>query len=1018
MGMVNNNVDESAKSDNQLSNAHEEKIFVSIRLRPLNDRELANEDAAVWECINSTTLLYKNSLPERSALPTAYNFDRVFAGGCSTMQVYEESAKRVALSVVGGINSSIFAYGQTSSGKTYTMCGITEYAIADIYDYIQKHPNRQFVLKFCAMEIYNEAVRDLLSSDATPLRLLDDPDRGTVIEKITEVALRDWSHLKELLSLCAAQRKIGETSLNEMSSRSHQILRLTVDSSAREFRRTENSSTLSATVNFVDLAGSERASQTLSAGTRLKEGSHINRSLLTLGTVIRKLSKGRNAHIPYRDSKLTRILQNSLGGNARTAIICTLSPAHSHVEQSRNTLLFASCAKQVSTNAHVNVVMSEKALVKQLQRELARLESQLKNLGSLSNSCDSLALKEKEILIEKMDKEIRELTDQRDEAHFRLHNLMQSAGESQGSRPWDALSSMSEPQEKGTWLDEYPASEASEIIDPFRLDVGSSISHFYDKGEGLSFNKSEEQFAEYSEEQFLSDDTSPRMFIEKYFGPDPTQGWEKIAERIDLNNEDNCKEVQCIEIDTSIRKINFDSVSSPEKENQGLENVDMRKINFDSLSSPENESQGLENVNMRMINFDSVSSPKKEDQGLENVNMRKINFDSVSSPEKENQGLVNVNIDHDNRTLKPTVDEVKEITISPIHSHPVEQYSSSSDSELNDSRSIESSRSRSCSEVLTTMPFSPRSKMEKEHETPSIEVEEGSIRSLEHNNLKFSESESVADGKDLCREQSEDGKFSELESVADGKDLHREHSEEYCESDSTDAKEESMKALGLADEVVKSKNQFVNEQVLDAEPTSNKFETDSNVVLGGVHDSQKSPSDWSIQFEKQRAEIIQLWDACDIPLVHRTYFFLVFKGDPSDSIYMEVELRRLSFLKASQQTNTVKNGQSSSTRALKREREMLSSLMLKKLSNTERMALFQTWGIGLKTKRRRLQLCQRLWTDTKDMDHIKESAALVAKLVGIVELSHVQKEFVGLSFSTPQVNVRSFSWKHSMPSLV
>ncbi|CDP07439.1 unnamed protein product [Coffea canephora] len=937
MGMVNNNVDESAKSDNQLSNAHEEKIFVSIRLRPLNDRELANEDAAVWECINSTTLLYKNSLPERSALPTAYNFDRVFAGGCSTMQVYEESAKRVALCVVGGINSSIFAYGQTSSGKTYTMCGITEYAIADIYDYIQKHPNRQFVLKFSAMEIYNEAVRDLLSSDATPLRLLDDPDRGTVVEKITEVALRDWSHLKELLSLCAAQRKIGETSLNEMSSRSHQILRLTVDSSAREFRRTENSSTLSATVNFVDLAGSERASQTLSAGTRLKEGSHINRSLLTLGTVIRKLSKGRNAHIPYRDSKLTRILQNSLGGNARTAIICTLSPAHSHVEQSRNTLLFASCAKQVSTNAHVNVVMSEKALVKQLQRELARLESQLKNLGSLSNSCDSLALKEKELLIEKMDKEIRALTDQRDEAHFRLQNLMQSAGESQGSRPWDALSSMSEPQEKGTWLDEYPASEASEIIDPFRLDVGSSISHFYDKGEGLSFNKSEEQFAESSEEQFLSDDTSPRMFIEKYFGPDPTQGWEKIAERIDLNNEDNCKEVQCIEIDTSIRKINFDSVSSPEKENQGLENVDMRKINFDSLSSPENE---------------------------------------------------------------------------------MEQYSSSSDSELNDSRSIESSRSRSCSEVLTTMPFSPRSKMEKEHETPSIEVEEDSIRSLEHNNLKFSESESVADGKDLCIEQSEDGKFSELESVADGKDLHRQHSEEYCESDSTDAKEESMKALGLADEVVKSKNQFVNEQVLDAEPTSNKFETDSNLVLGGVHDSQKSPSDWSIQFEKQRAEIIQLWDACDIPLVHRTYFFLVFKGDPSDSIYMEVELRRLSFLKASQQTNTVKNGQSSSTRALKREREMLSSLMLKKLSNTERMALFQKWGIGLKTKRRRLQLCQRLWTDTKDMDHIKGSAALVAKLVGIVELSHVQKEFVGLSFSTPQVNVRSFSWKHSMPSLV
>lgn len=114
-------------------------------------------------------------------------------------------------------------------------------------------------------------------------------------------------------------------------------------------------------------------------------------------------SKGRNGHVPYRDSKLTRILQNSLGGNARTAIICNISPAHSHVEQSRNTLLFASCAKQVSVNAQVNVVMSDKALVKQLQKELARLESELRSLGSTSATPNSAALlKEKELLIEKV----------------------------------------------------------------------------------------------------------------------------------------------------------------------------------------------------------------------------------------------------------------------------------------------------------------------------------------------------------------------------------------------------------------------------------------------------------------------------------------------------------------------------------------------------------------------------------------------------------------------------------------
>ncbi|KAF3671515.1 hypothetical protein FXO38_06547 [Capsicum annuum] len=130
--------------------------------------------------------------------------------------------------------------------------------------------------------------------------------------------------------------------------------------------------------NFVDLAGSERTSQALSVGQRLKKDCHINRSLLTLGTVIRKLSKGIHEHVNYRDSNLTRILQPALGGNARIAIIFTLSTARSHVEQSQNTLLFASCAKEVTTNAQVNVVMSDKALVKHLQKELARLESELK----------------------------------------------------------------------------------------------------------------------------------------------------------------------------------------------------------------------------------------------------------------------------------------------------------------------------------------------------------------------------------------------------------------------------------------------------------------------------------------------------------------------------------------------------------------------------------------------------------------------------------------------------------------
>ncbi|KAL0412441.1 UNVERIFIED_CONTAM: Kinesin-like protein KIN-7F [Sesamum radiatum] len=202
-----------------MGNGTEEKILVLVRLRPLSEKEIARNEVADWECINSTTILYRNSLQERSGLPTAYSFDRVFRGDCRTREVYDEGIKDIVLSVVGGINSE---------KKTYTMNGITEYAVADIYDYIQK--------------------------------------RGTIIEKLTEETLRDRNHLKELLSICEDN-----------------------ESSAREFIGKGNSTTLAASVNFVDLAGSERASQALSVGQRLKEGCHINRSLLTLGTVIRKL---------------------------------------------------------------------------------------------------------------------------------------------------------------------------------------------------------------------------------------------------------------------------------------------------------------------------------------------------------------------------------------------------------------------------------------------------------------------------------------------------------------------------------------------------------------------------------------------------------------------------------------------------------------------------------------------------------------------------------------------------------
>ncbi|PSR99620.1 Kinesin-like protein isoform 2 [Actinidia chinensis var. chinensis] len=931
--------DELAQWDAQGSNG-QEKIFVAVRLRPLNDRETSRNDVSDWECINSNTVIFKNSIAERSMFPTAYTFDRVFGCDCSTKQLYEEGAKEVTLSVVSGINSTIFAYGQTSSGKTYTMSGITEYTMDDIFDYINKHTEREFVLKFSAMEIYNEAVRDLLSQDSTPLRLLDDPERGTIVEKLTEETLRDWSHLNELLSICEAQRQIGETSLNEMSSRSHQILRLTIESSAREFLGAGNSSTLTASVNFVDLAGSERASQTLSAGSRLKEGCHINRSLLTLGTVIRKLSKGRNGHIPYRDSKLTRILQNSLGGNARTAVICTMSPAHSHVEQSRNTLFFASCAKQVSTNAQVNLVVSDKALVKQLQRELARLENELKGLGSMSAKPTSVALlKEKELIIEKMDKEIKELTKQRDHAQSRLQDLLQSAGEDPVSGSLAQHDHLLEPYTQTTFLDEYSASESSEVVDPPSSDITSNMSHLSDICNGL--NKHNFEFSDHSEDQFLSDDVSPRVVIDKLFGPDPSQGWEMIVQKHDEEFEDHCKEVRCIEVE---------------------------ELNMD----------------------------------------RNSKSDALSSPQKGNTDSIQVKSEPTYEALKQKIQDMQKTIDHLVSSYLTEQSPSSSEVDM------KLSRSRSYGAMLMPIRSSPFwfEKAENNENTPPSDFEKGfpgrpvgdyqpkvsgltyvsSLRKLRGKDPKIS-----MDKKEQNTEISHEGDVSSVHSsTTELNDVAKSESEQQSGDDLAQEAKSETGELGI----------FVEDIRLE--------------VQGSLH----SPSNWPLEFEAQRREIIEFWDSFNVPLIHRTHFFLLFQGDQSDSIYMEVEIRRLSFLNSalSYGKRVVIDGQiftrELSKRALSRERQVLSKQILRRFSAKERESLYQKWGIGLNTKKRSAQLSHRVWTDTKDMNHVKDSAALVAKLVGFAKSDETPKEIFGMSFAPRPVNRRSFSWKHNVSSLM
>ncbi|XAR59095.1 Plus-end-directed kinesin ATPase [Bertholletia excelsa] len=907
---------------------NEEKILVLVRLRPLSDKEIAKNEVSDWECINETTVLFRNSLQERSMFPTAYTFDRVFGGDCSTRQVYEKGAKEIALSVVSGINSTIFAYGQTSSGKTYTMIGITEYTVADIYEYIHRHEERAYVLKFSAMEIYNEAVRDLLSSDSTPLRLLDDPEKGTVVEKLTEETLRDWSHLKELLSICEAQRKIGETSLNETSSRSHQILRLTIESSAREFLGKDNSTTLAASVNFVDLAGSERASQALSVGARLKEGCHINRSLLTLGTVIRKLSKGRHGHVNYRDSKLTRILQPSLGGNARTAIICTLSPARSHVEQSRNTLLFATCAKEVSTNAKVNVVMSDKALVKHLQRELARLESELRTPVPSTN-CDYAALlRKKDLQIEKLEKEVKELTKQRDLAESRVEDLLRMLGNEQASRQsiYDGHCNHPKWHARDKWGDECSVSESLGVADANCLDIeGREMDTQYsDEAYGSNTEEPSPQLAMNEEDHSLSEDEVAQATIE-----DP---------------DDVCKDVQCIEMDDCSK----DKISS---EDEGMSTlIDSR---YDSVADQEMESTPREAHCFQHEKW--VYGALEQAAGISSFRSQKL-ARSWSCRDNLMVGLSSPGIE----------------AVGPLQNTPPNGFDKS-------------------------FPGRPES-FKRLPPQPNYGA----------NNARLSRNDSQSSIGSAYINDSQNNKTPLDEDIP-----------------SIDTFVSGLREMAR----LEYEKQLSDCQVHGTEPNAEMSGTNvKHIGLDPMQEPLETPENWPLVFERQQKAILELWQMCNISLVHRTYFFLLFKGDPSDSIYMEVELRRLSFLKEtfSQGNHAVEGGQTltlaSSLKALRREREMLSRLVYKRFPEAERNRLYQKLGINLDSKRRKLQLVNCLWSDTNDMNHIVESAAIVGKLIKFSEQGGALKEMFGLSFFTPprmsrSRSRRSFGWKNSMASL-
>mmetsp|Transcript_13921 Transcript_13921/g.56078 ORF Transcript_13921/g.56078 Transcript_13921/m.56078 type:complete len:649 (-) Transcript_13921:1785-3731(-) len=390
----------------------EEGVKVCIRVRPLNGGHSEEDEISAngWTTSEDTI--------SHTSGGVSFNFDNVFTPPCRNQDLYDSVASSIIKSAVDGFNGVIFAYGQTSSGKTHTMLGnegdsgITPLAIQDVFRHVLKSTEREFLVRVSYIEIYNEVIKDLLCKGQDNLKIHED-FTGRVFVDAREEVVTCAADVLAIMKLGEEQRTFGATNMNERSSRSHTIFTIHIESRTKgeHTNADDGVAVCASTLSLVDLAGSERVSHTGAEGVRLKEGGHINKSLLTLGTVINKLSEGVTGHIPYRDSKLTRILQPALGGNARTGVICAITPAKMHMEESISTLKFASRAKCVQNKTSRIEILDDRAMLRRCQKELEQLKQKLEQKG-----CDSALKDSREVeeLRHRMEKEVEKALDLQD----------------------------------------------------------------------------------------------------------------------------------------------------------------------------------------------------------------------------------------------------------------------------------------------------------------------------------------------------------------------------------------------------------------------------------------------------------------------------------------------------------------------------------------------------------------------------------------------------------------------------
>jgi hypothetical protein len=424
----------SSMSSSRRLSGGKKNFKVVIRIRPPLARELSGArkfhnvvavdgDETVLTVSENLSAALADGNPQESGGPWGfstyvYKFDHVYNPSASQSRVYETTAQEVVASSLQGYNATIFAYGQTGTGKTYTMegfeseeRGIIPRAIEQIFGHVAQYasPRTRFLVRASYLQIYNETISDLLKPERNNLTIREDPRKGVYVEGLSEWVVRTPQEIYGLMRMGGQLRATGSTRLNEVSSRSHAVFIIIVEQSesyyvdeqgneitlddlghllsSKELTRAEadvlveqhvRQSFRVGKLNLVDLAGSERVRVSGAKGLRLEETKKINQSLSALGNVISALTDSRERqHIPYRDSKLTRILEDSLGGNCKTTMMAMVSPALESMAETLSTVKFAHRAKNIKNDPVINEDLDQKSLLRKYERELKRLRAEL-----------------------------------------------------------------------------------------------------------------------------------------------------------------------------------------------------------------------------------------------------------------------------------------------------------------------------------------------------------------------------------------------------------------------------------------------------------------------------------------------------------------------------------------------------------------------------------------------------------------------------------------------------------------